>query len=319
LRNLVRDERAVHPVWCVLFAWFASACEMRADRHHMPRPQCRRELTDETLRIVMREKGTIAKAAAFLSLSEMRVSSLCKRFGIELAWRPKFVDVSMQIAIGDALALGDSPKAVQERFRVSLSTVYRVLASRSDTAPPRQQATFRRTEADKVRWRTTCLDHPTLTATQLRTMLPLVWSRLYRNAPEWLVENTKPQHERKCSRRPFRHAPSMMKAFEKSIHDAESACAGGERRPLKKSLRRIRNQVGVSEYAFTRGRRHLSMSKEGESSSCFAERRVSWALARIGRPGKHNWAVAREAGLRQATVNLLFSSDGDDTGCAKEV
>jgi len=313
LRNLLRDTRAVHPVWCILFAWFASACEMKRVAPRTSRRETPAEPLPEELRVLMLEHGTIAKTAAALTLNTIRVAALCKRYGIEASWRPKFVDAPLQEAIGAALARGESPKAVQAKFQVSIPTIYRILASQKDATLPRQKAKAARTDVAKAQWLQTCSEHPTLSATGLRRLLPSVWSQLYHNAPDWLRVNTRSVKTHQVFHRGVQHSQPIMRIFAESVRDAESACAGGEQMPLRKSLNRIRRALGISEYAFDRGRHRLSMSREGESSEDFVGRRVDWAVARVSRHGKRNWAVARKARLRQEAVNRSLGRHGVKT------
>ncbi|ABE32680.1 hypothetical protein Bxe_A0253 [Paraburkholderia xenovorans LB400] len=303
LHNLLRDTRAVHPVWCILFAWFASACEMKKSAPRTERRQLRPEPSADELRVLMLKHGTVTKTAAALSLTTHRICTLCKRYGIDASWRPKFIDASMQKAIGDALARGELPKTVQVRFQVSISTVYRILASQKDGILPRRKATVARTEAAKARWLLARAEHPTLSATGLRKLVPPTWARLNRNAPDWLRENTGSLKVQKVYHRIVQHPQAVLRTFSESVRAAESACVGDEHPPLRKSLYRIRRELGVSEYAFVRGRLRLSMSSEGEPSQAFVARRVSWAIPRVCRRGKHNWAIARKARLRKETVN----------------
>ncbi|MDR5803761.1 TnsD family Tn7-like transposition protein [Caballeronia sp. LZ001] len=312
LRNLMRETRAVHPIWCILLKWFTDGCEIKAERPQAVPLMKPAEPSKEELWALLQEHGSIARVATALSISAARVAVLCKRYGLHAAWRPKFIDGSLQEAISVALKGGDSPKAVQARFRVSLTTVYRILSSMPEPVEASKRAIADRTATAKKVWSSARTTNPVLPMSELRRRFPATWAQLYRQAQVWLKSHSdsKPTSRRNCKQ--SQTSSPVLARFAQVINIAEAACDDGEKRPLRKSLNRVRHLLGVSEYSFRSGRRRLAMSPHGECATNFVRRRVDWAVQHVSRVGKRNWALAKAAQLRQSTVNRVLKGAAED-------
>lgn len=311
IRALFRDERAVDPTWCILFRWFAESCDCPQPRKML----CRREAvwhpSQEQLRDCLNSKGSLRSVSRLLGVSVSTLAVDCRRYGIEVRWRPKHIHLALRNAIKDALARGGRPSDVARHCEVSLSTVYRVLAATPDL--PRRASLDQelRVREAKVVWHQACEANPSFSASALRKVVPATWARLYRNAPEWLrahsprgLQKPPPRRSTEC----LRLEPQLFDA----LAGAKAMCNSEKEPPACASWYRLRALTGVSEYAVRSRTRSWSECLGGESRDAFVRRRIGWARRTAPHLPPAGWAIARLAKLRTKTVHdLLKSSDGE--------
>ncbi|CAJ0783811.1 TnsD family Tn7-like transposition protein [Ralstonia chuxiongensis] len=301
VRALFRADRAVDPVWCVLFRWFAEQCAYPVQCEDK---RCRKATglpSPERLAELLQSKGSMRAVGQVLSLSVTTVSVACKRYGIEARWRPKRIDAALQSAIKEGLIDGDSPADVASRCGVSLSTVYRILAATPGVCSKAARERHVRTEEAKEAWLRACESSSRRSAHAQRKQNPSAWARLYRNAPEWLREHSFRESARHGAPRATTRSALDATLF-KAICSARSMCARRGTLPVHASWYRLRALTGVSEYALRSRTALWPDSLAGESRKAFVRRRIAWAQKNMARLPLRTWAMARLASVRVTTV-----------------
>ncbi|MGA3960484.1 TnsD family Tn7-like transposition protein [Ralstonia nicotianae] len=301
VRSLFREDRAVDPVWCVLFRWFAEQCECPVQRKEKG---CRKAVchpSPQRLAELLQSEGSLRAVGQLLGLSVTTVSVACKRCGIEAQWRPKRINVALQAAIKAGLIDGESPADVASRCRVSLSTVYRILAATPHVHSKAERACCARTEEAKAAWRRARESYPSLSGNALRKRIPSVWACLYRNAPEWLRAHSLRGSGRHGARR-ARTPSSLDASLFKAVCSARAMCARRGTLPVHICWYRLRALTGVSEYALRSRTASWSSPLTGEGRDAFVRRRIAWAEKNAARLPLKTWAMARLANLRVTTV-----------------
>ncbi|WP_429483919.1 TnsD family Tn7-like transposition protein [Paraburkholderia youngii] len=307
IRSLFRADRGVHPLWCILFAWFAESCEAIRHASQPVRRERSAPLTSEELTGLMAQFGTVTGVANALALNVAAVSVLCKRYGIQASWRPKHIDQSITEEVVAAFRQGSSPAEIQKRYRISRTAVYRIAAAVPDIVTPARRRVLSRTDAAKSHWLTARVQYPDLPDTTLRRMLPAVWAQLRRNAPDWLCETRRVAT--KLSPKKGRPEPSqpLLGQLEQAISAAEARCDKDNSLPGHKSLYRLRRLTGLSDYAFQATNHCLGNPRITESRIHFVRRRCIWAQSRLNPTSRSLWRVARTARLRPDSIRQAVS------------
>jgi len=306
LRSLLREDRALHPVWCVLLRWFADscACSVRAARPKTRAPEAT-ELSEEQIRAALSEHSSLTSAAATLGVSASYLNCMCRRFGISRVWRPKKLDPMILQAIHQAFDQGAHPKDVMRRFKVSQSTAYRILASRDDCVLPIQRRTQQRTEAAKAAWLEAIRCHPSASEKSLRQKYTATWMHLYRHARTWLneIETAKPARGQQS----IKSRNSLLVArMSAALSGAHGRYTTPGTKPVFKSAYRLRIAIGMNEHAFESTATRSVARSFVESPSEFVARRIRWAFSSCQIAPQKLSTIARTLSLRPSTIQKIF-------------
>lgn len=307
LRALLRADRNVHPVWCVLFKWLADATENTTRRNTSKANKQERSSSpnlNEQLE-VLRKSPSIRQAATSLRLSPNTLITLAERHGIHVGKRPKRIFGPERKGIADYLCKGMPAAQVAATCDVSLSTVYRVAASSCEVQalwPARR--TDQKLQVTREAWLHVLRRYPTLTVTELRSRCAAEWFYLYRHDRQWLAQHS-PRRERLPKSRKNSHPEQLYALATKSLAAASEKCIGAEVAPVRTSAYRMQALTGLSEYALIP---FLSPREDREyflpESHCsFIRRRLTWLRsATIHEEPMANWRLAKRAGVRLSSI-----------------
>lgn len=306
LRSLLREDRALHPVWCVLFKWFAEscACSLRATRPEARAPEPV-EPSEEQIRTALLEHSSLTSAATALGVSASYLNCMCRRYGVARVWRPKKLDQAILQSIHQAFDEGAHPKDVMRRFKVSQSTAYRVLASREDRVLPIQRRTQQRTEDAKAAWLDAVRCHPSASEKSLRQKYTATWVHLYRHARSWLneIETARAARRRHSIKSRNGLLLARLSAALSGAHDRYTAPGT---KPVFKSAYRLRIAIGLSEHAFESTATRDQVRSVIESPREFIARRIRWAYSSGQIPPYKLSTIARALSLRPSTIQKTF-------------
>lgn len=306
LRCLFTPNRNVHPVWCILLAWFAES-ESRPVPRTISKEACAAvQPTHEMLQLNIESHKTIAAAARAMAISTSRFTCLCKRYGVEIKWRPKKLDRELVSQIDSAYSSGMLPKDVMKKFKVSQATAYRLLVSRKDGGQTLRRSRIEvRTETDKTAWLRAMSDRPEVPPTELRKLNLALWSRLSRNAKSWLQAHQPPPKGR--ASQPVAPPPKeLLDRLDAALEEAAVRLSTAGQRPVRRSLYRLRLLAGVSEYAFQSARKDDAFSLRGEDRGEFIGRRVRWASREGATDTAPLWLIAKRAGIRHSSMREIL-------------
>lgn len=304
LRNLMRAERAVFPVYGILLSWMAeervrptgnkSVSVRTTKRHVLP------TLSADQVRVAMVEHGTLTAASRVLGVNMKKLTALCLLHGVPINRRAKTLDPVLWESVHAAFDAGLAPSQVVKRYGVSLSTAHWIRTCRADLMELKSKPVQRRAIEDRALWEQVLLANPGKTTTELRTMNYSLWTRLRRNSFTWLQEHRAPPSAVRAHRRNNWPKP-LTQTLNKSVRKAASACEKEGKLPLWKTLGRLQRTVGITEYQMRRFHEATTIDGLLESNSTFVRRRLEWADPS---PGKlKSWRAARKAGLRATTIS----------------
>lgn len=314
LRAVLRPDRNVHPVWCVLFKWLADVAEntnvTRQRSVRAGQPKVRVDAEHELS--VLSSAPSMRQASVTLGVSINTSLRLARKFGISFKGRPKTISEPDKQRIIELLKTGRLAAEVAAEFKVSLSTVYRLLPSASESRVSARELQLKeRLGAARENWLATLQKHPDSTVTHLRRKVTADWAYLYRHDRTWLRAHSPHRQtaERRHSRKP--HAV-LLAAAVGAVADASEKCGHAESTPIRRSAYRLQTMSGLSDYQFnklmsSKGIRQLGVAAETHSS--FVARRMQWVAA-IDHDAVHAtvWRVARRAGLRPCSVASLINN-----------
>jgi hypothetical protein len=306
LRSLLREDRALHPVWCVLFRWFADscACSVRTARPKAREPEAV-EPSEQQIRTALSEHSSLTSTAAALGVSASYLNCMCRRFGVARVWRPKKLDPAILQSIHRAFDEGVHPKDVMRRFKVSQSTAYRILASREDRVLPIQRRTQQRTEAAKAAWLEAVSCHPSASEKSLRQKYNAIWMHLYRHARTWLNEIETAKTARR--RHSIKSRDSLLVArVSDALRSAHGRYTAPGTKPVFKSAYRLRIAIGMNEHAFESTATGNVARNVVESPSEFVARRIRWAYSSGQIPPYKLSTIARALSLKPSTIQKIF-------------
>lgn len=310
LRALLRSDKAVHPEWCVLFRWFvesipyprqrkSSSVEMdvaavKARGHEAPASR-------ETIAIALNAHKTLSSAANALKVDVRTLGALCKRYNLDVSWRPKSLTREKELEIKSSFEQGMTPAQVAEAFRISVTSAYRQLTILGDVELPSKKSLATRIEADKVEWCLLVQQNSGLSRTQLRQLRRALWMRLHRNVPTWLEANL-PLPLPPTNGKKIRPPKVLIAKLNQAVSEAAQLCTQPAKRRVHISQGRLRAHTGVSEFVLKTFVANGAVEDVAEPRSTFINARLSLAVRQVGRPTKGVASVAKKAGLRAETV-----------------
>jgi hypothetical protein len=301
IRSLLRADRGIHPIWCILFVWFTESEKRAIFISHKKVERVVAIPSREAIAAQLEQHRTLTAASKAMGIGMAKLTCLCNSYQIPFSARPKKYDDALVASINEAYDKGLRPSEVVHKFRISQTMAYRILRGRSDGFNPESEAVTLRTEDAKNQWLAALDRHPSLTYTALRKLYKGVWMQLYRKAPDWL--NCRRPKATMPGRHIRRGTPQEILALLKSaIADAESTCGRRGKKPIRKSLYRLRELTGISESTQRSLQRHQLLEEFQETKLTFVTRRINWA--RRGSKSLHwkTWELAKRAGLRKQTV-----------------
>lgn len=314
LRALLRTDRNLHPVWCVLFRWIADDTENTV---HNSSPTARKreryshsELSEQLE--VLRQSTSIRQAAELLGKSPYTLITVARRHGLHVGRRPKRIFGPDREQIAHCLCSGIPAAQVAAMCRVSLSTVYRIAASSGEVqALSAAKRSEQRLQTARSIWLDMLRRHPTLTAKAMRSQCPAEWTYLYRHDREWLAKHSPRRLQPPKSRNTARPEQLLVLAA-KSLSAAVEKCEAAEKAPIRGSAYRMQALTGLSEYALL----HFLSRREDrerifpESHVAFVRRRVTWLRAMtIHETPMPMWRFAKRAGVRLSSLTSITSDE----------
>ncbi|RKE25183.1 TniQ protein [Paraburkholderia sp. BL23I1N1] len=317
LRTLMRDHRAIHPVWCILLRWFSQHCECPhpsgADRTHRD-VKC---FSVDQARAALLQHGTVVSAANELGTSAHALTILCRCSGIPIDARPSKLADATLANIQRLLVTGMRPQDIALATGMSTSSVYRVLAAMPSVESHYRTYLTRSTDETKSLWLKLRREHPDATQTQLRDLAPAAFALLRRNAPEWLKRQRRTK-QTKHSTAPASRPHAGLSALARAIDAAESHLVSLEGPPMRRSAYRLRELLGISEYALTSSLPSIATQAFSQTRDGYIAARVEWgtrqgASARVG-----HWRMARAVKLRQTTLKNWEARRQDEAQTVKD-
>jgi transposase len=298
----------------VLFKWLADVAENTNVRRQRSvkaeQPKVRMGAEHELS--VLSSAPSMRQASVTLGVSINTSLRLARKFGVSYKERPKNISEPDKQRIIKSLETGRPASEVAAVFKVSLSTVYRLLPSANESrASARELQSEERLSAARENWLTTLENHPDSTVTHLRRKVAADWAYLYRHDRTWLLAHSPHRQttERQCSREP--HA-ILLAAAVAAVADASEECGRTESAPIRRSAYRLQTMSGLSDYQLYKlmsspGVQQLGAASETHSS--FVARRMQWVAA-VDHDAVHAtvWRVARRAGLRPCSVASLINN-----------
>lgn len=310
IRALLRSDKALHPEWCVLFKWFAEE-----QHYHNPhtgptrssetRMNCHAKYRGvvplrETIEFHLGIHRTLSATAEAMGISVLVLSALCKRYGVDVNWRPKTLTPQLSEEIMHAFEIGMTPSEVAERFDVSVSSAYRQLAILDNVALPSKASLAKRIEADKAEWVHVFRENPDLSRNALRRLQGALWMRLHRNDPAWLEAHLpapRPPSNGKRAAPPN----ELVTKLNHALKDAVDVCTDPAKKRVHVSQNRLRTHTGVTPFVLKSFTTQGVVEQREERRSEFVKARLKF-LKNVGRPIDKLASVAKKAGLRTETV-----------------
>lgn len=313
IRSLLRTDRALHPLWCLLFVRFARTHQRPSPSTAAPKAPLRRPTVTPSKDEIEEERAkhrSLSATAEALNTNINRLTALCQRYGIEYTPRRKYVDESVE---QETLQFAKSANATVQIDTgpgpVSTSTLYRILTAHPEVVTPGKAQTDARTESAKLEWLRLRTAHPEKSITALRRMRPAMWKQLYSKAHDWLQANRPAPLPRVYN--PKRRPPRAL--LEKLLQAAKASIAGNRAKgikPIRQSEYRVIANAGISE---STGRNHLRLEmldaglSRAEKSRVFARRRLKWAFPDGIPTNVMPWFIAKKVGLRESTVKRAMT------------
>jgi hypothetical protein len=317
IRALLRSDKALHPEWCVLFRWFVeeltytgpqSANAQRA----FVRP-CRSgrrqqvETSPEAIVAALAIHKTLHATAEAMNIGTLVLGTLCKRYCIDVSWRPKRLTPDMSQEIKLAFERGMAPSEVAAVFGISATSAYRQLSIWEDAELPSKKALASRIEVDKAEWLDFMKENSGLSRNALRQMRGALWMRLRRNAPAWLDAHLPlplPRSNGKKGATPVK----LLIRLNQAVTDAVQACTDPSKKRVHITHGRVRLHTGVTPFALKALAANGAIEELAESRSTFVNARISLAVKLVGRPIEKFASAAKKAGLRTETVRKALNN-----------
>jgi hypothetical protein len=311
IRALLRSDKALHPEWCVLFRWFVeeltytgprSADALRA--YVRPCRSGRRqqvETSREAIEAALAIHKTLHATSEAMNIGVLVLGSLCKRYNLDVSWRPKALTPEMSHEIKLAFEKGMEPSEVAEVFGISVTSAYRQLSIWEDAKLPSEKALAIRIEADKAEWLDVVKGNPGFSRNALRKIRAALWMRLHRNVPAWLEAHLPPPLPRSNGKKTSPPKELIIK-LNQAVADAVQVCTDPARKRVHISHSRLRVHTGVTPFALKAFVANGTVEEMAEPRSTFVNARISMAMKLVGRPIERFASAAKKAGLRTETV-----------------
>ncbi|MEX3984061.1 TnsD family Tn7-like transposition protein [Paraburkholderia sp. EG287A] len=312
LHALMREDRAVHAVWCILLKWFSQHCECPGV---LEAPRARRPVqrfSADQARAALSQHATVVAAARVLGTSAHALTIFCRCSGIPVDARPSKLDDVTLARIQQHLAAGMRPQDIALATGMSTSSVYRVLVAMPSVESYYRKALTHSTDETEALWLKMRREHPTATQTQLRDLAPAAFGVLRRNAPEWLKQQSYAKQAKRMTA-PASRPHSGLSALARAIRTADSYLDSLEGPPVRRSAYRLRELLGISEYAVTSSLPKMQAGAFPQSREGCIAARVEWARRQGMNAHADHWRMARAVKLRQITLRNWGARRRDET------
>ncbi len=244
IRAIFGQTQTVHPVWCILFRWFAESCVSVPGRHRHAIVPATATFDKRDVERRIQLAGSVTGAAKGMGIDAMRLSLICRQMGIEVKGVSSRYSADFLAQIEAAIDRGDSRKEIAEKFGLSETMTSRLMSLHPRTTQVRTSVRVRLAK-EKRTWVAAVKAHPTSPSASLRHQHRSTWSYLKRHAPEWLRTHGGTGEMTPHGRR-VACPPELRRRLEVAIARAEeSSKARFDEMPAS----RIAAYTGVSEYA----------------------------------------------------------------------
>ncbi|MGT2430937.1 TnsD family Tn7-like transposition protein [Cupriavidus basilensis] len=311
LRALMREDRAIHAVWCILLTWFTQNCECRRPCNSARRHREVKVLCDDRVRTALSLHGTVVSAANELGTSAHQLTIFCRCAGIPVDARPSKLDNTTLATIRQHIVAGMHPQEIARATQMSTSSIYRVLAAMPSVESHYRRLVRRSTDEAKQLWLMFREEHPEAAQTQVRRKAPATFAVLHRNAPEWLKRVTPraaSAHARVCVRR----SSVALSALARATDAAWTHLDSFDGPPVRRSAYRLRELLGINEYALNSSIAHSALSPFSQTRDDYIAARVSWVTRCGPQVRLDDWRIARAAALRLTTLKNWKSRRRDE-------
>jgi len=165
----------------------------------------------------------------------------------------------------------------------------------------------------RERWLLASTLNPGLGRGQVRCLNPALWSWLYRNDKAWLMS-----HQTECrAPRPRCLDKQLCSPLTESLRDSAQSAAtvldGGSTRPVRRSVTRISEAIGLTKHEFeVLAKHHAEVRTLVDDRPAFVERRLAWAARELVccDTAPSQWRVSNKACVRHAKTQKNYNTQG---------
>lgn len=244
IRSIFGQTQTVHPVWCILFRWFAESCVSVPGRHRHAIVLAAATFDKRDVERRLERAGSVTGAAKGMGIDAMRLSLICRQMGIRVKGTSSRYNADFLAQIEAAIDRGDSRQDIAVKFGLSDTTTSRLMSLHPRTVQVRMNERVR-LAMEKRTWLAAVKANPTSTSAALRHKHRSTWSYLKRHDPEWLRTHGGTGEMTPHGRR-VACPPELRSRLEVAIaRAADSSKARLDEMPAC----RIAACTGVSEYA----------------------------------------------------------------------
>lgn len=319
IRSLLSSRGRVHPLLVSLLHSALPACSQVVTLRPVPRtlrarPYAKLSADTEAEAIAaLHQCGSLTEASRQTGLSVTTLAQIARRCGQAFDVRPSTLLNDVRARVCCELAKGTSVSAVSARERLSLASVYRILAASEATREQRASVLrIERRDRYRVQWDRLLQDHPDWTVTDARRNQQALWTWLHRHDREWLRSRSGSQPTGTAAHQRRRSAPAKITWTHVSSEIARSLEQARLRLLMRPGAARVTRPRLMRAVGLADGRARLIPSARLEAQAAalaesmiqFVERRLSWGLSLALERGvaAEPWRVVKLARLRPSTV-----------------
>lgn len=310
IRNLLREERALPPLWCLLFVWFSEECKLEVPPKVERQQRTRRPTVTPTAEQIAQKlaiHGTMTATANAMNINLKRLCALATAYEIKFSSRPKVVDEALHAAIMRAYDEKVRPQEVARRFGISLGTAYAQLVSHQGNFSPSEELNAARTEKSKYEWNRLRASRSEESATALRKLNPGAWKQLRTKAPTWLRDNCPPLRSpiRTKGREMDACLQALLLASWKKGNDLFTSPGN---KPVRKSGYRMRAATGIRASVLRRSKASGVLQEYLETHEEYIQRRLDWAFPHGFPEDTPTWFRAKKCGVRESSLLKILNA-----------
>lgn len=165
-----------------------STAEYGAQKSEQGAPEPPDEARDKLLVLLRDERTSLTESARIVGVDVATAMGWARQAGFNPRSRPKVLRPERLKNVQEQLLRGDSTAEVAARQRLSVPTISRILRADPNLASRTHEARRSRAlDAQRALWTNATIEHPTLSAKALRTLIPACYAWLYRNDRPWLT------------------------------------------------------------------------------------------------------------------------------------
>lgn len=280
LRTLYREDRNIHPLWCILIRWLIDELPEHKSTPSFINSESNRRAALSRSEIVesINKFRTLRAAAKALQIDVSDFTALVKREEIPYIRRTQHVTDEKVNHVTELLREGASISDISAITSLSVKTIYRIATIFPEARQCQLQlkATKRLIDSKK-NWLKALEAYPLQSIKYIRNQVSGAWTYLYRHDRNWLIENSNPRLNIKKSHR-RNHDKQLEQLAQQAIFTAANQSVGEDNRPRRVSVYRLKTQTGLSEYLLTNIASPLKELTEAvaEGHADFILRRLRW-------------------------------------------